>query len=904
MPTLRSTTTPIEHLTAEVAAMPFASDAAFELALLELDPILTRSPSTAAVWRDAERRLATGGARMSLDELTALRDRMWFADSCSRRVRMHEYLHVLGEKFLVHNGYAAYPRPLVDTTSQFTATGDAATVRARTTLRWLLFALPRDLLLAGLDPSDAGPSRIERVTPAMSTLLNDRGFAEPHQHLSAGLGFATLWALVTRGLRSTALDPSRFDSPGSELGSGIEVGLTLLRACTVRVGLAAYLTAGKHWRAPYADFRSFVETVLVPRVARSLGAPGIQNLRETFRGAVADRRRPSSRADFSLARRVYRELTTTYDRRRQIDTADVMRADPIAIYFEPDGVRESAELRFIRACLRSIHSGAVDVHFERTFWQLERVRVRYYRHIVQRPMTPGLQWFVRHFGRIHAGVEHFPLSALMDSAAVLAGRGFGLRSLETRISPGRTARANTATLQRVRDTAKRWSEQPGQGDARLEVGVVMHFTKDRGGGVREGRPNARWVGTEVDPARASRGGSGKLPELAGWRCETYLRSRMSQARALARTISRRPDLLQILRGIDVCSDEQGLPTWALTDAVQLVKRTSAREANRSRVPVDASGVPSLMPLRTTVHAGEDFVHLLTGLRLIDEALDQFSMREGDRIGHGLALGIDPIPWSVAAARVPLPVEVRLFDLVWQWSWHSSAGCAADGALPPRIEAEIAALSEVLFGKAVSPHALRCLQLDLSDARLRHAANYPVVPGATGGWNQAELDALLGDGERSSSGGNRARIELLETYLSDRQVFDRGQQIVWVETAAEGPAIDALQRALRMKVTNRGIAIEVNPTSNLLIGDLGDMSQHPMWRLRPPVHDPDLPPLAVCIGSDDPVTFGSSLREEYQSVYDALIDAGNTAEIARDWLESARVTGMEYRFTRPLTSGLG
>ena len=41
-------------------------------------------------------------------------------------------------------------------------------------------------------------------------------------------------------------------------------------------------------------------------------------------------------------------------------------------------------------------------------------------------------------------------------------------------------------------------------------------------------------------------------------------------------------------------------------------------------------------LRITFHAGEDFVHLLSGLRMIVEAEEFLEMRQGDRIGHGKA----------------------------------------------------------------------------------------------------------------------------------------------------------------------------------------------------------------------------------------------------------------------------
>ncbi len=46
----------------------------------------------------------------------------------------------------------------------------------------------------------------------------------------------------------------------------------------------------------------------------------------------------------------------------------------------------------------------------------------------------------------------------------------------------------------------------------------------------------------------------------------------------------------------------------------------------------------------TFHAGEDFVHILSGIRYIYEAYTFLNFQPGDRIGHANALGLDPNIW--------------------------------------------------------------------------------------------------------------------------------------------------------------------------------------------------------------------------------------------------------------------
>ncbi|MGH8628061.1 MAG: hypothetical protein ACREYC_23280, partial [Gammaproteobacteria bacterium] len=143
-------------------------------------------------------------------------------------------------------------------------------------------------------------------------------------------------------------------------------------------------------------------------------------------------------------------------------------------------------------------------------------------------------------------------------------------------------------------------------------------------------------------------------------------------------------------------------------------------------------------------------------------------------------------------------------------------------------------------------------------------------------------------------------------LTDRSVFMKGRALEWIDPGPEAGA--GLQATVRRALGQRGITVEVNPSSNLLIADLGDLAQHPLWRLNPPPGvEIDAPPVSICIGSDDPLTFATNLPEEYQWLLDALMLAGCSEEQARKWLDRVRETGLENRFTvrrgegRPITA---
>src|SRR5262249_51854381 len=136
----------------------------------------------------------------------------------------------------------------------------------------------------------------------------------------------------------------------------------------------------------------------------------------------------------------------------------------------------------------------------------------------------------------------------------------------------------------------------------------------------------------------------------------YFISQRKKARAIADAVERNPTFLNFLRGIDVCRDEHGVPAWVVAPLFGVVRSKIdqvIREHRRTQF-VD------LPPLRTTVHVGEDFVHLTTGLRYMDEAFAHYPLRSGDRVGHGLALGVKPREWARKSTRLPMPREDRWF----------------------------------------------------------------------------------------------------------------------------------------------------------------------------------------------------------------------------------------------------
>ncbi len=505
---------PDAYVRAEVAAFPLTSEVAFRNSLTELAPMLgdgaasggqrRRDDPTRALWRECERTLSEHASGFSLDRLIALRDFFWFSwprgRSEPRRTRrpaavpMHRYLQHLAQVHLEARPGA----------TEVVQSLEAATLDAVTHYRWLTFALPEDLLLAGTGV-EPRPSSVNIEPPLLVRRLLDRGVTEIHHHLHAGMDFPLLWASLLAALESSELDLG--DTPGQPLNGGEKLLRWLLAAAVTRSFLAEYLVSGEG--EALLDFVANRRGALRPQEHRVL--------RRALRAMM-------SGSDDELPplldlRGLYRDMCRA-DRRRAgcavgadgcPETLDeVWRwCDPIAARLSLSGRDAGERWLMCRAQEwledREDRDGGGEARdaseFSRLYWQVLRVRCLLYRSVVQRPMTAGLQWFVRFFDR--AGAYRAPLRrAYPEISYHVAGGGQPIAALEVRTTPD----PSPFTLaEKLWDMTRSWKhvlDRVGSvGGREPEFGVLLHFTKRRDERKRwtSGEPPAFGVETDAEP---------------------------------------------------------------------------------------------------------------------------------------------------------------------------------------------------------------------------------------------------------------------------------------------------------------------------------------------------------------------------------------------------------------------
>ncbi|MBZ4329470.1 hypothetical protein NR800_10725 [Corallococcus interemptor] len=840
---------------------------------------------TSDLWRECEQRLSEHASGWSLDRLVALRDEFWFATSSRdqgrrglHRVPMARYLRALAEAHLER-------RPGVTDIALRT---DVDAVDALTHYRWLLFAMPEDLLLSAVR-EEPPPLRVNIDPPLLIRQLLDRGVAEIHHHIGAGMDFPLLWAALLSALGNPSLEHEVLRGPNLPFGDGTLFLRWLLAAAVARCVLAEYLLRGQNRSLPEflrelasASAWQYQRRRVLVRTLDSL-ASGSQDLLpdlEPLRSLYADLH------PMALQNNV--EPPPTIE--------DVWRrCDPIAVRLRlrtPNG----GERWLIRHGLARLDTRAhepeapEDDAFTRLFWQVMRIRCITYRSLVQRPMTAGLLWFIRFSGRLHLATG--PLRSVRSEASYdVAGGGQSIASLEIRTGSRKTPSLLAEELWALTYSWRRVLEKLSSGNTAgspPEFGVVVLLKKERDPrhAWEEGRPLAYGMETHAEPQALH-------PRQLGGRFAGYFVEQSAHVRSLVELLRRIPKLPWLVRGLDVAADELSVPTWVLAPLYRAVRRGAACAPGFAH----ARHPP---PLRMTAHVGEDFRHLMEGLRRIYECTQYLLDRTGGRLGHAIALGLEPQQWAESVGTVMMPAEDRLWDLVFEWRLYSQYRmppefrAEAPPSRTPKVENTLRDLSEFIFGRAIPPavlaeahhvlHQLWCWPVGREDRDL----GLTTFTRALGRlrWHEVHQAVHV--------------CHLLEHYREDEAVYRRGQHLVDVALdSSEVQALRAVQDGMRRGVGARGIVVEVNPSSNLLIGNLMDLRNHPILRLFPPqVQEGAPPPVPIAVGSDDPLTFSTYLLREYSLLYEAAMGAGYPERDVHTWLTHIRQTSMDARFTTP------
>lgn len=380
-----------------------------------------------------------------------------------------------------------------------------------------------------------------------------------------------------------------------------------------------------------------------------------------------------------------------------------------------------------------------------------------------------------------------------------------------------------------------------------------------------------------------------------------------QAKALAKIMREFPDTACRIKGIDACSLEIGCRPETFATEFRFLRNCMNENVETGRYCMDQEC--NQPHLGITFHAGEDFLDIPDGLRAIDETIQFLELKKGDRLGHALALGVNPKDYYLQKRKnIYLTKQDYLDNLVWMLyrslEWNVSIGADHRTMLMER--------ARTLFAEIFAPSVQAAgygelLELYYQSWKLRgdHPNMYQ-----KGFYDEDYVKGRYEDYAyyMQRDGLDKYRknpviAELYYAYHFDPEVKLTGLQPQAIEVEAwYVDLVASLQRAMRLEVFKNEIAIECNPTSNVLIGTFTYYDRHPILTFNQYYlnQDEKIPDLWVSMNTDDLGVFDTSLTNEYALMFRAIQmkrhSLGNYDDHAiYKYLDDIRVNGISMAF---------
>lgn len=364
-------------------------------------------------------------------------------------------------------------------------------------------------------------------------------------------------------------------------------------------------------------------------------------------------------------------------------------------------------------------------------------------------------------------------------------------------------------------------------------------------------------------------------------------------------------------GIDACSAEIGCrPETFATEFRYLRKALNKRECN----PWYCKEEIRLTRIGVTYHAGEDYLDILDGLRAIDEAMLFLEMGKEDRLGHAIALGIEPEYYYEQKNRnIYLTKQDCLDNIVWLLKRSLEYNITIEANYRIMMVEEAQKILNELYGSKLNlSHKVYSGDLlDLYYISWKLRGDHPELY-KTGTFKEKKVfsfdeyeNYMIGEKSLNNYRENEIIATLEYLYHFDSDVKLNGLKTVCYEVEDWYiQVVKEMQKALQLEVAKRKIAVECNPSSNVLISTFRRYDKHPILSLNN-YHLESGSGSAyvnVSINTDDIGVFDTSLENEYALLFCAIhrerMQGGiNDDNAIYEYLEYLRENGIRMSFGR-------
>lgn len=278
----------------------------------------------------------------------------------------------------------------------------------------------------------------------------------------------------------------------------------------------------------------------------------------------------------------------------------------------------------------------------------------------------------------------------------------------------------------------------------------------------------------------------------------------------------------------------------------------------------------------TYHAGEDFCHLISGLRTIYEAVSFLGFQPGDRLGHCTAIGISPELWKNRMENECILSQGEWLDnLVFVWFLIKESKSVALQSILLSVENEIMEYSHKIYSVSYPPYLLaEAWKMRKFDPfEILEAENYSSFETLNSFTENSELYKI----RMKVDDGYRQLYEILESYHSPaissknniikscRERYDTLVKLN-INHLFDTELLEELQTIVLDFLAKNEIVIEALPSSNLRISYYKQLEEYHLkrWITYRQKHQKLLP--SIVLGTDDPGIFMTNIYNEYARTY--------------------------------------
>jgi adenosine deaminase len=410
-----------------------------------------------------------------------------------------------------------------------------------------------------------------------------------------------------------------------------------------------------------------------------------------------------------------------------------------------------------------------------------------------------------------------------------------------------------------------------------------------------------------------------------------------QAKSIATILENCKDIAGYIKGIDACSNEIGCRPEVFAQAYRYLSDLIYKSEylqNETKLHIETerqkeikrqkeTKVQKEMKLHLTYHAGEDFLDIVDGLRAIDETILFCGLRRGSRIGHALALGIDPKSYyHYKSETIILEKQMLIDDIAWLLCRADELGVSVDVKLRTLLEKQFYLNFNYVY-KRICQNYKDVRMFDYFQSwKLRgdnpelHRTDESIIPYGFDkyGINTNICNDYMACNSKSTCNdfkkcndirGIAVVKELYKNYHYSEQVRTRGiEKITFKIEEKYVELVQNIQDKMINQLAIMGIAVESNPSSNYLIGTIQKYAEHPIIRFngRKLYDMKKNMSLSVSINTDDQGIFDTMLENEYALMELALRkekdDDGEEKydiESIYEWIDYIRKMGLEQVF---------